>query len=250
MVRGFKKYHSNEITLHKPDNLDCGRGRMTNEHVVSNHFTTLGKLLEENDLLNKPECIFNIDESGMSMSYKNAKVVVKKGAKQARSKAKDQRDHITINCCVSANGQTIPPFIIYEKAFPSAPYKSEGIANALHGKSENGYMDTEDILSIFYHQYMVLNLKCKTKRPLKTWQISQENTCVGFIKKRPKLWCFPVKFAKYLRIPILKNINEQLLLNLLLLLSCGGIFCYQLQSSFEKKTFSSIVYTIVHLEKF
>ena len=69
--RGFKKCHSKEITLRKPDNLDRGREGMANEHVVSNHFKTLGKLLEGNDFLNKPEHIFNVDESGMSMNCKN-----------------------------------------------------------------------------------------------------------------------------------------------------------------------------------
>ena len=151
--RGFKKSHSKEITLRKPGNLDRGRGRMANEHVVSNHFKTLGKISEENDSLNKPEHIFNVDESGMSMNCTNGKVVVKKGAK-AHSTAKDQRDHITVNCCVSANGQTIPPFIIYEKAFPSAPYKSEGIVNALYDKSENGYMDKVHFQTWFFDHFI------------------------------------------------------------------------------------------------
>ena len=64
----------------------------------SNHFETLGKLLEKNDLLNKPEHIFNVDESRMSMKCKNDKLVVKKGAKQAHWTAKGQGDHITVNC--------------------------------------------------------------------------------------------------------------------------------------------------------
>ena len=114
---------------------------MANKYVVSNHFKTLGKLLEENDLLNKPEHSFNVNESGMCMNCKNGKLVVKKGAKQAHSTAKSQRDHITVNCCLSANWQTIPPFITYEKAFPLAPYRSEGMVNAFYGKSENGNMD-------------------------------------------------------------------------------------------------------------
>ena len=42
---------------------------------------------------------------------------------------------------MSADGLTITPFIIYEKVFPSAPYKSKGIASALYGKSENSYKD-------------------------------------------------------------------------------------------------------------
>ena len=36
---------------------------------------------------------------------------------------------------------------------------------------------------------------------------------INFIKKRLQHRCFPVKFAKYLRTPILKNIFEWLLLN-------------------------------------
>ena len=40
-------------------------------------------------------------------------------------------------------------------------------------------------------------------------------TC-NFIKKRLQYRCFPVKLAKYLRTPILKNIYERLLLVLLL----------------------------------
>ena len=34
----------------------------------------------------------------------------------------------------------------------------------------------------------------------------------NFIKKRLQHGCFPVKFAKFLRAPILKNIYERLLL--------------------------------------
>ena len=57
------------------------------------------------------------------------------------------------------------------------------------------------------------------KKFLKISQISQKNTCVGisgfqaykFIKKRHQHRCFPVKFAKFLRAPILKNICERLL---------------------------------------
>ena len=36
----------------------------------------------------------------------------------------------------------------------------------------------------------------------------------NFIKKKPQHKCFPVKFAKFLRIIILKNICEWLLLNI------------------------------------
>ena len=51
---------------------------------------------------------------------------------------------------------------------------------------------------------------------LKISQITQENTCVGdsFYKVAGQQMCFSVKFAKFLRTSILKNICERLLLNM------------------------------------
>ena len=62
--------------------------------------------------------------------------------------------------------------------------------------------------------------RCSVKKMfLKVSQISPENTCVGVcfqyglqtcnsIKKRLQHRCFPVKFAKFLRTPILKSIGS------------------------------------------
>ena len=59
----------------------------------------------------------------------------------------------------------------------------------------------------------------KKKGGLKILQFSQEITWVGvsFIKKRLQHRCFSVKFKKFLRIPILKNICERPILT-------GGVF--------------------------
>ena len=45
-------------------------------------------------------------------------------------------------------------------------------------------------------------------------KISQISQACNFIKKRLRHRCFSVKFAKFLRTPILKNISEPLLLKL------------------------------------
>ena len=71
-----------------------------------------------------------------------------------------------------------------------------------------------------------IHRRCYVKKVfLKITQDSQEKACVGasfdkvsglcnFIKKRLQHMCFPVKFAKFLRGPILKNICQRLLLKL------------------------------------
>ena len=66
----------------------------------------------------------------------------------------------------------------------------------------------------------------------KFFQISQENTSVvvsliKFFKKRLQHRCFPVKFSKFLRTHISKNIYEQLLLSIDLFPK-GCIFCENL----------------------
>ena len=122
---------------------------MANEIVIGRHFETLGRVLEENGLMNKSDCIFNVDESGINMELRKGKVVVSKKATNAHSVSKGARDHITVNCCVSASGQVLPPAIIYEKSFPSCPYKQLSPSNTLHMKSPNGYIDKELFLRWF-----------------------------------------------------------------------------------------------------
>ena len=41
-----------------------------------------------------------------------------------------------------------------------------------------------------------------------------ESQACNFIKNRLQQRCFPIKFAKYLRTPVLKNICQRLLLDL------------------------------------
>ena len=121
---------------------------MTNRVVVERHFKTLKRVLE-NDLLDKPGKIFNTDESGINMDLRQGKVMVSRGSKHAHSQPKVSRDHITINCAVSAAEAVLPPMIIFEKSFPSTAYVTQGPINALYVKSPNGCMDEELFYSWF-----------------------------------------------------------------------------------------------------
>jgi len=77
------------------------------------------------------------------MDKMTSKVIVQRRSKQAYSESKENRDHITIHICVSAAGRPLPPFIIFEKAYPSGPYSRSGPDNAVYACSPNGYMYTE-----------------------------------------------------------------------------------------------------------
>ena len=64
------------------------------------------------------------------------------------------------------------------------------------------------------------------------WSLFLEPQASNFIKKRLQHSCFPTKFPKFLRSPILKNIRERLPLKglLSLLFYCeSGIYQYAVQ---------------------
>ena len=93
---GFKRRYQDELALRKPDNLDRGRARMSKQEIIDGCYATMENVLVENDLINKPENIFNVDELGINMSLKKGKVVVTKGTTNAHSMEKGSKDHITI----------------------------------------------------------------------------------------------------------------------------------------------------------
>ena len=143
MYSEFCFRHAREVTLRKPDNLDRGRTRMANQHVMTKYFEVLKGVLDDYGLRNKAMNIFNADESGISMEARAGKVVIARGSKHAYSESKGPRDHITVNVCCSASGQLLPPMIIFEKCWPSGSYAKNGPIGTLYAKSPNGYMDAE-----------------------------------------------------------------------------------------------------------
>ena len=66
------------ITLCTPAILSCARSKATCD-VIESYFELLGETLHENDLLDKPGQIFNMDESGMPLDPKLPKTVHMKG---------------------------------------------------------------------------------------------------------------------------------------------------------------------------
>ena len=139
--RNFKARHN--LTNRKPDNVDRGRSRMGNTTVWKQHFDFLEETIDQLQLRDKPQAIFNCDESMIAMERRSGRVVVSRKTKHTYSESKGSRDHITVNACVSASGYIMPPHIIFSQSYPSGPYARDGPMGALYSISDNGYMDTE-----------------------------------------------------------------------------------------------------------
>ena len=107
---------------------------------------TLHKLLkkkpEENDLRNSPHRFSNCHEIfpplvGMRKKADNLKY--------AYAQAHGISEHFTLLCGASA--VRIAPMIMYPKSFPGGAYTFKGPDDAVHAKSESGWVDSEIFLS-------------------------------------------------------------------------------------------------------
>ena len=87
--------------------------------------------------MNKPEHIFNTDESGIGLNARSGKVILPKSSKHAYSEQKAPRDHIISMVCYSASGQMLRPVIIFEKSWPSRPYSRNGLDGCLYENAPN-----------------------------------------------------------------------------------------------------------------
>ncbi|XP_030749425.1 uncharacterized protein LOC115877412 [Sitophilus oryzae] len=105
-----------ELAVRKAQGLSIARAKgMTQEECVK-YFELLGDILRENNLLNVPQKIFNLDETGLQLNNNPGKVVTNKGAKMVNCiTSAEKGETISVITCVNAEGSFLPPCIFKGK---------------------------------------------------------------------------------------------------------------------------------------
>jgi len=67
-------------------------------------------VLEDNDLLDKPDCIYNVDESGVPFEYHSPLVIAKKGQRKVSYCTSGNKSQVTVVACIKATSQCMPSF--------------------------------------------------------------------------------------------------------------------------------------------
>jgi len=68
--------------------------------------------MTDNDLLDKPYQIFNMDEFGMPLDPKQVKCVFECGVKNVLAPSSGDKTQITVVACISASGNCMSPMVI------------------------------------------------------------------------------------------------------------------------------------------
>ena len=75
---------------------------------MNSYFELLKMTLSENNLLDSPDRICNVDETGMPLHHRPTKAITKRGQKKVRIRTFGNKAQITVIACVGAAEQGVP----------------------------------------------------------------------------------------------------------------------------------------------
>ena len=131
-----------ELVRRKPQQLQMIRAKASTSEIVNHWFTDcLKPVLDQLELADKPERIFNVDETSFALSGKPDYVLVKRATKSPQAIIGGSgRDNIMVQVCASASGKLLPPYIIYSGKHVMANSTRGGPVGTRYAVSENGWM--------------------------------------------------------------------------------------------------------------
>lgn len=102
-----------DLSVRKSEGVSLARIQGMNRDEIKEYFNLLSTLMEENDLVNKPGSIFNMDESGLQLNSRPGIVVAEKGSKTVPVVTSSEKgETITVLACCNAEGMFLPPFVV------------------------------------------------------------------------------------------------------------------------------------------
>ena len=101
-----------EMKVVKPQKLTISRAKSASSEVLGKYYQELGTILKSNNLMNKPERIWNIDETGVPTEHSPPKIVCNIGT-NPQAVTSPRGSTITVIAAGNAIGNSIPPYYVY-----------------------------------------------------------------------------------------------------------------------------------------
>ena len=108
----------------------------------------------DNDLVDKPAQIFNMDETGMPLDPSPPLVVARRGQKHPSAVSSGDKSQITILACCSAAGYAMAPFVIFDRKFLRPKLTVGEVPGTVYGLSKKGWIDGELFELWFTHHFL------------------------------------------------------------------------------------------------
>jgi hypothetical protein len=102
-LQGLMKTNG-DIAPRKPEGLSTARAQGTNRKAVANYFIRYQNRCTELNIQDKPQLIFNLDETGFLLNKIPPKIIATKGATEVKFTSVERDDIVITVACRSANG--------------------------------------------------------------------------------------------------------------------------------------------------
>lgn len=158
LIVGKYWYHSfrarhPDITLRVPEKVSLARLLAFNSENVSKFYLKLKDIYQRHPTFADGSRVYNLDETGVTtVASKSSKVLAPVGCKEVSTPATAERGSlITVCAMISANGNQVPPAII----FPRVNFTSNMLIGTPPGTlglaTQSGWMNQELFLQVLKH---------------------------------------------------------------------------------------------------
>ena len=110
---GFLERWSGELASLTSRRLESTRAKATSPDIVENYFKNLQDTIEKYDLTDKPQHIYNIDETGITPDHRPPNVIATPGS-NPQSVTSPRSTTTTNIVCANAIGNSVPPYFIFK----------------------------------------------------------------------------------------------------------------------------------------
>ncbi|MCL4152982.1 UNVERIFIED_CONTAM: hypothetical protein GTU68_011284 [Idotea baltica] len=151
--KSFLKRHN--FTLKKGGQMQLARKSVTSDpFFIYNYYDTLEDVVSRLGIKDRPECFYNLDETGFPTDPSKIKTIGTKGVKKVRLTHGANRENVTVLATYCADGSVFEPLIIFKGKRMQSTWCSEDPSNkAEFAVSESGWM-TRNIFEDYFEMFI------------------------------------------------------------------------------------------------
>lgn len=141
-LNGFLRRWEASIKSFTPRSLDSNRARSSTPEIVSAYYYNLRQILTKYNLTDKPQHIYNLDETGLQPDHRPPNVIGPLNTKP-QAITSPRSTTTTLIGCVNAVGNSVPPFFVFKGKRMNSDLMDGASTGARGEMSESGWSNLE-----------------------------------------------------------------------------------------------------------
>jgi len=156
-VSGFLQRWKTRLSSVRPSALESYRAKYATPESVDHYFKNLEETLKKYDLLNKPECIYNLDETGIQPEHRPLNIIAPT-CEKAQSVTSPRSTTTTVIGCANAMGNHVPPFFVFKGKRENPELMKGSSPGSRFCMSDSGWSNS-NVLKIYLEQHFIPNVR-------------------------------------------------------------------------------------------